>query len=100
MQLVLAGLKMLHCPVYVADVIVMGRSFQEHFGNLQNVFEWLRKAGLTFEPTKCVFINREVFCWDTPISRERVSLDPEEKDKVARWNTLQSAKEVQQYLGL
>lgn len=65
MQLVLAGLKMLHCPVYVADVIVMGRSFREHFGNLQKVFEWLRKAGLTFKPTKCVFLHREVFCWDT-----------------------------------
>ena len=38
MDLVLAGLQMSHCLVYVDDVIVMGRSFQEHLHNLRQVF--------------------------------------------------------------
>ena len=44
MDLVLAGLQMSHCLVYVDDVIVMSRSFQEHLRNLRQVFERLREA--------------------------------------------------------
>ena len=44
MDLVLAGLQMSHCLVYVDDVIVMGRSFQEHLHSLRIAFERLREA--------------------------------------------------------
>ena len=100
MDLVLAGLQMSHCLVYVDDVIVMGRSFQEHLSNLQKVFERVREAGVTLKPTKCVFFQTEVFYLGHLISREGVSTDPAKIDKVARWPTPQSAKEVQQFLGL
>ena len=100
MDLVLAGLKMSHCLVYVDDVIVMGRSFQEHLSNLRKVFERVREAGLTLKPTKCVFFQTEVFYLGHLISREGVSTDPAKINKVARWPTPQSAKEVQQFLGL
>ena len=39
---------------YVDDVIVMGRSFQEHLRYLRQVFERLREAGLTLKPTNWV----------------------------------------------
>ena len=100
MDLVLAGLQMSHCLVYVDDVIVMGRSFQEHLSNLRKVFERLREAGLMLKPTKCDFFQREVFYLGHLISKEGVSTDPAKIDKVAKWPTPQSAKEVQQFLGL
>ena len=34
MDLVLAGLQMTHCLVYIDDVIVVGRSFDEHLCNI------------------------------------------------------------------
>ena len=78
----------------------MGRSFQEHLSNLRKVFERVREAGLTLKPTKCVFFQIEVFYLGHLISREGVSTDPAKIDKVARWPTPQSAKEIQQFLGL
>ena len=84
MDLVLAGLQMSHCLVYVDDVIVMGRSFQEHLRNLCQVFERLREAGLTLKPTKCVFFQTEVFYLGHIISRKGVSTDPAKIDKVVR----------------
>ena len=39
MDLVLAGLQLSQCLVYLDDVIVVGRTFEEHLINLQEVFE-------------------------------------------------------------
>ena len=100
MDLVLASLQMSHCLVYMDDVIIMGRSFQEHLSNLQKVFERVREAGLTVKPTKCMFFQTEVFYLGHLISREGVSTDPAKIDKAARWPTPQSVKEIQQFLGL
>ena len=38
MDLVLAGLQWSHSLVYIDDVIVLGRDFEDHLQNLQAVF--------------------------------------------------------------
>ena len=60
MNLVLAGLQMSQCLVYIDDVIVVGRTFDEHLGNLQEVFERGRRAGLKLKPSKCSFLQERV----------------------------------------
>lgn len=50
MESVLAGLARESCTVYIDDVLVMGKTFEEHLGNLQKVFERLRLAGLKLKP--------------------------------------------------
>ena len=100
MDLVLAGLQMSHCLVYVDDVIVMGKSFEDHLHNLRRVFERVQEAGLTLKPTKCTFFQTKVFYLGYFVSREGISTDPVKIDKKARWPTPQSAKDVQQFLSL
>ena len=39
MDLVLAGLQWGECLVYLDDVIMLGRMFQEHLGNLCSVLQ-------------------------------------------------------------
>ena len=53
MDSVLAGLHWKTCLVYIDDIIVVGKSFDEHLCNLQAVFERLRQAGLKLHPRKC-----------------------------------------------
>nr|VZI35101.1 unnamed protein product [Spirometra erinaceieuropaei] len=43
------------CLVYLDDIIVFGRSIDEHNHSLRAVLEALRSAGLTLNPTKCLF---------------------------------------------
>nr|VZI42587.1 unnamed protein product [Spirometra erinaceieuropaei] len=43
------------CLIYLDDIIVFGRSIDEHNHNLLAVLEALRSAGLTLNPTKCLF---------------------------------------------
>lgn len=100
MDLVLAGLQWSSCLVYLDDVIVVGRSFQEHLKNLQSVFERLRGAGLKLQPGKCQLLRKKVHYLGHVISRDGVSTDPSKTEKVSNWPTPTSSRDVQQFLGL
>ena len=56
MNSVLAGLHWSACLVYIDDIIIMGRSFEEHLQNLQQVFERLKVAGLKLHPKTSQFL--------------------------------------------
>ena len=60
MDLVLAGVQWSSCLVYLDDIIVMGRSFEEHLDNLGTVLARLKAAGLTLNPEKCSFFQKKV----------------------------------------
>jgi len=53
MDIVLRGLSYLKCLVYLDDVIIFGRSFDEQLERLGEVFGRLRKANLKLKPSKC-----------------------------------------------
>ena len=60
MDLVLAGLTLSTCLVYVDDVIRFANSFEEHVERLGQVFARLSAAGLKFKPSKCKLFQRRV----------------------------------------
>ena len=100
MDLVLSGLQWSKCLVYIDDVIIMGRTFDEHLVHLQQVFKRLRQAGLKLHPLKCHFLKREVQYLGHIVSNDGVSPDPRKTEKVSSWPTPQCTKEIQQFLGL
>ena len=100
MDLVLAGLQMSQCLVYIDDVIVVGRTFDEHLCNLREVFERVRGAGLKLKPSKCAFLQERVFYLGHEVSRKGVATDPTKINQVAHWPVPQSTKDEQKFLGL
>ena len=68
MDLVLVDLQMSHCLVYI-DVV--GRTFDEHLYNLQEVFQRVRGAGLILKLSKCAFLQEKVFYLGHEVSRNR-----------------------------
>jgi len=61
MDRVLGRLKWQMCLVYLDDVLVFGRTFQEHQERLELVLKALEDANLTLNPSKCIFATHEVF---------------------------------------
>ena len=55
MEVVLTELARRVCVVYLDDVLVFGRTLQEHNEHLTEVLERLRSAGLCLKPKKCHF---------------------------------------------
>ncbi|CAC5399811.1 unnamed protein product [Mytilus coruscus] len=58
---VLHGLNYQMALVYVDDILVFRRNFEEHMKNLQLVFDRLLSAGLTLKPRKCEFAQKRFF---------------------------------------
>ena len=100
MDMVLAGLQSTNCLVYLDDVIILGKTFEEHLRNLKEVFQRLREAGLRLKPSKCNLCLEEVEFLGHIVSAEGVRIDPKKTEKVAKWPAPTSKKEVQQFLGL
>ena len=77
MESVLRGLTYEACLVYLDDVIVVGRTFQEQLDNLRNVFQRLREAHLKLNPEKCQLFRKEVRYLGHIVSPSGVTTDPE-----------------------
>ncbi len=96
---VLAGLLWSHYLVYMDDVIIVGRNFQEHIQNLHSVFQRLRQAGLKLKHTKCAFLRDQVCYLAHIVSWDGITTDPTKIDKVKYWPCPTNSRETQQFLG-
>ena len=47
------GLMVCGNAIYLDDVIVFGRNFDQHLSRLEAVLERIQKAGLKLKPSKC-----------------------------------------------
>ena len=99
MDLMLAGLQWSECLVYLDDIVVLGRTFDEHLCNIRSVFQRLRESGLRLNLSKCCFFRRQVKYLGHVISRDGIATDPEKTDKVSMWPVPSSKRETQQFLG-
>ncbi|GBO02543.1 Retrovirus-related Pol polyprotein from transposon 297 [Araneus ventricosus] len=85
METVLRGLSSEACLVYLDDIIIVGRTFEEHLNNLRKVFQRLQKANLKLNLKKCRFFHKEVTYLGHVISAEGVKTDPEKIKTVVDW---------------
>ncbi|CAC5375579.1 Transposon Ty3-G Gag-Pol polyprotein,Transposon Ty3-I Gag-Pol polyprotein,Retrovirus-related Pol polyprotein from transposon 297 [Mytilus coruscus] len=69
--------------VYVDDILVFSKSFEEHLNHLQLVFDKLISAGLTLKPGKCIFARKEAIYLGHTISKEGVKVDTSKVDAVS-----------------
>ena len=76
MDLILAGLQWSSCLVYLDDIIIVGKSFENHLSNIKAVLDRIREAGLKLQPAKCKFFRVEVPYLGHIVSKNGVSVDP------------------------
>ena len=100
MDMVLAGVQWSSCLVYIDDVIIIGKTFMEHLGNLREVFNRLRDAALMLQPVKCDFCCAQVDFLGHIVSADGMQTDPAKTDKIAQWPVPKTKRKVQQFLGL
>ena len=55
METVLAGLIRKICFVYLDDILIIGKTFEDHLENVARVLDRLQEAGLKLKPSKCNF---------------------------------------------
>ena len=100
MEAVLHGLHWSTCLVYLDDCIILGKNFDDHLQNLQDVLQRFREAGLKVKPSKCQFFQKRVTYLGYVIETEGVLPDPNNIDKVSSWPRPKNPSEVRSFIGL
>ncbi|GFS80162.1 NADH dehydrogenase flavoprotein 1, mitochondrial [Nephila pilipes] len=100
METVLRGLPSEACLVYLDDIIIVGKTFEEHLSNIRKVFQRLKKANLKLSPKKSKFFRKEISYLRYVISSEGMKTDPEKIKAVADWTRLETVHELRSFLGL
>jgi hypothetical protein len=99
MQHVLRDLQWKTLVVYLDDVVVFGKTFEEMLTNLATVFERFELAGLTLRFTKCNFAQTSLKILGHIVNAEGISPDPEKVACVQEWAEPTNLKELRSFIG-
>lgn len=99
MDKVLAGLKYRCAIVYVDNIIVYGRTYDEFQGALNLVLTRLKEANLTLKPSKCSFGQDKISVLGYTISGEGILPDETKLEKIKSIKVPTSVSELKSTLG-
>ena len=87
------------CVIYLDDVLIFSKTFEQHLEDVDNVLEKIRKAGLKLSPKKCHFFKDEVKFLGHVVSKEGLQTDPAKIEKIRNWQKPASVAELRSFLG-
>ena len=99
MERVLHGLHWKSVLLYLDDIIVIGKTFEQQCLHLEEVLSRLRAAGLKLKPSKCHIFQQKVKYLGHVVSDAGVSTDPDKIAAVQEWPVPENLTELQSFLG-
>ena len=100
MDNVLRGLVGKYYFVYLDDIVVFGKTLQEHNDNLRLLLQRLRETGLKLQPDKCEYLRPELEYLGHLITAKRVKPNPAKTEAVKNFKQPKNVTEIQSFLGL
>ena len=100
MEASLLGLTWVSCLVYLDDIVVYAKTFQEHVERADMVLDRIEKAGLMLKPDKCHLFRREVHFLGHIISGQGVRLSPENVAKVLQFAAPETVTQARALVGM
>ena len=96
------------CLLYLDDIVIFSRSYEEHLSCLEAVLKRLTASGLKLHPSKCHFFQREIRYLGYIVSSSRIHcffvkdtlfLRPEKIKAVQSWPAPTNIDELRRFLG-
>ena len=100
MELVLSGLSYEVCLIYLDDILVFSRTFEEHINSLAAVFSRLKQHTLKLKASKCHLFQRKVTFLGHVVSQDGIECDPDKTAAIANWPRPMNIHEVRTFCGL
>ena len=100
MESVLRGLQFEICLVYLDDIIVTGKTFDDMIQNLSMVFDRLSEAGLKLKAKKCNLFASEVEYLGHVVTEAGITTSKDKIKAIADWPVPRNVTEVRSFLGL
>jgi O-acetyl-ADP-ribose deacetylase (regulator of RNase III)/transposase InsO family protein len=99
MELALRGLTWKTVLAYLDDVIVLGKTFTEHLGNLREVFLRMRQHNLKLKPSKCTLFQLDADFLGKSVSSDGVNISSNKLDAIKNWPVPANRKELESFIG-
>ena len=99
MECVLRNLTYKICLIYLDDILVYSKTFEDHLSHLRQVFDRLRHANLKLKPSKCKFACPKVKYLGHVVSPEGIAPDDDKIAAVRDFPRPHSVKTVRSFLG-
>jgi hypothetical protein len=100
MERLLQGLVWTCCLVYIDNIIIFLRTFNEHLRDLAHVFNQLHQGRMCIKAAKCTFFSKELPFLGHLLTRDGIKPDPAKIAVVKDIVVPRTATEVQGFLGL
>ena len=100
MDLIMTGLNWKNVLIYLDDILIFGKDFNEHYNNLREVLDRLRKAKLKLSPKKCHLLKSTVTYLGHVINNGEIRPDPEKTKLIDTYPVPQNIKDVRSFVSL
>jgi hypothetical protein len=100
MQGILAPYLWLFCLVYIDDIVVYSKSYEEHIDHLDLVLEAIEKAGITLSPKKCHLFYGSILLLGHKVSRLGLSTHQEKVRAILELERPKKLSQLQTFLGM
>ncbi|MCP4479053.1 MAG: hypothetical protein GY818_13290, partial [Planctomycetaceae bacterium] len=84
---------------YIDDILIATRTIEEHLDRIEEVFRYIREAGLKFKAKKCFLFKQEVKFLGSLISSEGIVMQQRGIDKILAWPIPTNRTELKSFLG-
>ena len=98
MDRVLQGLTWKQCLVYIDDILIFSKTFEEHLRDLDEVFARLRFSGMNLKPSKCRFADNEVEYLGFKITSEGIKPTNKRIDTILNTSPPDTSKQLFSFL--
>jgi hypothetical protein len=86
--------------VYLDDLNIYSKTFEEHLDHIQEVFNILQKAGLRLKPQKCTFAQKNLKFLGYVVGEHGISTDPSKIEVVKSFPIPRNLRQLRGFLGL
>lgn len=99
MDSLLLGLTWNCCLVYLDDIIIFGKSFEDMLSRIKSVFGRIRTSSLKLQPQKCVFGAKQVSYLGFIISSKGLGPDSTKVDSILNMSKPKNWREMKRFIG-
>ncbi|KFD60572.1 hypothetical protein M514_27238, partial [Trichuris suis] len=89
-----------HVAAYLDDIIITGRTDEEHMKNLDTVLQRLTEHGFRIRKEKCQFLQAEVEYLGHILTPEGIRADPKRVEAIAKMPAPSDASKLRSFLGM
>jgi hypothetical protein len=88
------------CLIYLDDILIHGRTVDEHAERLRTVLQRFREAGIKLSAEKCTFLKEEVEYLGHVINKSGIQASTSKIEKIKSWPQPTNPQDLRSFLGL